>query len=147
MVAMDELWLATNTTTHQDHVIAHVVGTTVLGYVVLADAVHLLLDIGFIWKVYVDGEMGLLLHPVALMELDVPDHERKQIAADVELLLRDGAGAQPLVCLNALRAACLIKEVEIFVKPGETRLVILGEESNLELEMSVAGDSIQVAES
>ena len=144
---MDELWLATNTTTHQDHVIAHVVGTTVLGYVVLADAVHLLLDIGFIWKVYVDGEMGLLLHPVAMRELDVSDHERKQIAADVERLLRDGAGAQPLVRLNALRAPCLIKEVEILVKPGETKLVVLGEESNLQLEMSVAGDSIQVTES
>lgn len=143
---MDELWVAKNTTTHQDHVIAHVIDTTVLGYLVVADAVHLLLDIGFIWKVYVDGEMGLLPHPVAVTELEVPNDEQKEIAADVDLLLRDGTGAQPLVRLTALTSACVIKEVEILEKPGETRVIVLGEESNLELEMTLAGDSIRVDE-
>lgn len=44
---MDETWEPAETNTHQDHVIAHVIGSTVLGYLILADAIHLLLDIGF----------------------------------------------------------------------------------------------------
>ena len=146
MVAMDDRWLPVDTTTHQDHVIAHVVGTTVLGYLVLSDSVHFLLDIGFMWKIYVDGEMGLLPHPVAVSELEVADDERKQIAADVELLLRDETEARPLR-LKALTAACLIKEVEIFAKTAETKVEVVGEESNLELEMAMAGDSIRVDQS
>lgn len=141
---MSDLWLPTNTTTHQDHVIAHLVGTSVLAYFIVDDAVHLLLDIGFIWKVYVDGEMGLLPHPIAIAELEVTDEEKQWIAADVELLLRHGIGAQPLVSLSALSSSCLIEDVEIFKKEGKSKLVVLGEDYNLEL--SVAGDSITVAE-
>lgn len=146
MVAMDQPWLPVNTTTHQDHVIAHVVGTTVLGYLVLADAVHFLLDIGFIWKIYVDGEMGLLPHPVAVSELEVADDERKEIAVEVDLLLRDATEARPLR-LKALTSACLIREVEIFANTVESKVVVLGEESKLELKMSIAGDSIIVEQS
>ena len=53
-------WSAKDTTTHQDHVIAHVLGATWLGHFIEDEALYVLLDIGFIWMIYLDGEMGLL---------------------------------------------------------------------------------------
>ena len=111
---MTESWESADTTTHQDHVIAHVIGTTVLGYLLQPDAVHLLLDIGFIWKIYVDGEMGMLPHPVAVAEIDLTEDERKQIAADIDSLLRDGSDANPLGILKTFTVDCRIEEVEFF---------------------------------
>ena len=91
---MTDEWIEAATTTHQDHVIAHVIGTTVLGYFVLRDAIHLLLDIGFVWKIYVDGEMGLLPHPVAVAELEVDEESLAQLKVDIDLLLNGGDESQ-----------------------------------------------------
>ncbi len=82
-------------TTHQDHVIAHVIGATVLGYFVLDERLHVVLDIGFVWSMFVDGQMGLLPHPVATAELEVSDETRTRIRAEIEVLL-----AHPLQAEN-----------------------------------------------
>ena len=144
---MSELWLAADTTTHQDHVIAHVIGTTVLGYVLQPDAVHLLLDIGFIWKIYVDGEMGLLPHPVAVAEIELTEDNRKQIAADIDSLLRDGRDAHPLGILKSFTVDCQIQEVEFFEKGERRKLVLLGEDASLEFESSDSFESFSLVES
>lgn len=143
---MTESWKLADTTTHQDHVIAHVIGTTALAYFLQPDAVHLLLDIGFIWKTYVDGEMGLLPHPVAVAEIDVTENNRKQIAADIDLLLRGGRHANPLVILKSFTVDCVIEEVELFEKDERLKLVLLGEDASLEFETSVAGESFDLVE-
>lgn len=143
---MTDSWKLADTTTHQDHVIAHVIGTTVLGYLLQPEAVHLLLDIGFIWKIYVDGEMGLLPHPVAAAEIDLNEDDRKRIAADIELLLRDGGDANPLGVLKSLTVDCLIEEVEFFKKGEQRKLVLLGEDVSLELETSVSDGSFDLVE-
>lgn len=143
---MTDSWISVNTTTHQDHVIAHVIGTTVLGHVVLQDAVHLLLDIGFIWKIYVEGDMGLLPHPVAVAELEMSDEERKEIVADIDQLLRGIKDAGALGRLKPVSIDCLIEEVELLESGDRRRLVLHGETANLEFEMSVANNSIGVIE-
>jgi hypothetical protein len=143
---MSELWLAADTTTHQDHVIAHVIGTTVLGYLLQPDAVHLLLDIGFIWKIYVDGEMGLLPHPVAVAEIELSGDDRKRIVADIDLLLRDGRDANPLAILKPLTVDCQIEEVKFFEKGERRKLVLLGEDAGVEFETSVSGESFNLVE-
>ncbi len=38
------IWQPNDTTTHQDHVIAHVIGATVLGYFVFEEALYILLE-------------------------------------------------------------------------------------------------------
>ena len=81
---MIEEWMANETNTHQDHVIAHVIGATVVGYFILDETLHVLLDIGFVWTMFVDGEMGLLPHPVATAELAVNDQTRSEIRADID---------------------------------------------------------------
>jgi hypothetical protein len=75
------------TNTHQDHVIAHVIGATVLGHYSWDETLYVLLDIGFIWHIYLDCEMGLAPHPVVIAELELPDVIKNQLAADVEALL------------------------------------------------------------
>src|ERR1044072_9317822 len=80
-------WIPRQTNTHQDHVIAHVLDATVLGSFVFDEALYILLDIGFVWTIFLDGEMGLLPHPVAIGELAVTAELKQRIKADVELSL------------------------------------------------------------
>ncbi len=143
---MDNGWEEAATTTHQDHVIAHVIDTTVLGYFVLQDAIHLLLDIGFIWKIYVDGEMGLLPHPVAVAELELEEELLAQLKLDVDWLLKGHGEAQPLSSFVPLTTRFPIKEVELFVRGDERKLVLEGETETIQISTSTQDDSIQVTE-
>src|SRR6185369_14810067 len=138
-------WTATDTTTHQDHIIAHVLGATFLGYFVFEEALYVLLDIGFIWTIFLDGEMGLLPHPVAVSELEIDGNTREQIKADVDAALagRDEGWQQ----LKQPPVACLINEVSFFAAGDQRRLVVNGEPGNLEIEMSLDKGSIQVSSS
>ena len=66
-------WAAAETNKHQDHVIAHVIGATPLGYFIHDETAYVLLDIGFIWNIYLDMEMGLVPQVMALSELGVDE--------------------------------------------------------------------------
>src|SRR6185503_8585621 len=92
---MDD-WTQIETTTHQDHVIAHEIGATVLGYFVLDERLHILLDIGFVWSMFVDGEIGLLPHPVATVELEVSNEKRTEIGTEIDTLLAHPLHAENL---------------------------------------------------
>lgn len=137
-------WSLIDTTTHQDHVIAHVVGATILGYFIHDEALYVLLDIGFIWRVYLDGEMGLLPHPVATGELDADGEDRSTIQADIELLLREGAKAEGLRHLTQPPVNCLIEEVTLYIRGDERRLLIAGDEGSLTVDTSVSSGEIGV---
>jgi len=63
-------WTAADTNTHQDHVIAHVIGATPLGHFIWDETAYLLLDIGFVWNIYLDMEMGLVPQALAVTELN-----------------------------------------------------------------------------
>src|SRR5437660_8049066 len=89
-------WIQLETTTHQDHVIAHVLGASVLAWFVAGEAGHLLLDIGFLWTIYLDGEMNLLPQGVAISELDADEltsADKTELAFDAQLLLNEGRDA------------------------------------------------------
>ena len=144
---MDNGWEEAATTTHQDHVVAHVIDTTVLGYFVLLDAIHLLLDIGFIWKIYVDGEMGLLPHPVAVAELELEEELLAQLKLDVDWLLKGHGEAQPLRSFVPLTTRFPIKEVQLFARGDERKLVLVGETETIQIITSTQDDSIQITES
>src|SRR4029450_6545248 len=81
-------WELAETNTHQDHVIAHVIGATVLGYFVFDETAFLLLDIGFIWHMYLDGEMGLRPHPVAIAELETNQSTKSELQTHVDAALQ-----------------------------------------------------------
>jgi hypothetical protein len=134
-------WTAKETTTHQDHVIAHVIGATVLGYFVFDEALYILLDIGFVWTIFLDGEMGLLPHPVAISELEINEQDRGRIKAEIDLLL--GGHTMELVKMKPPPADCRIEDVSYFAQGDQRRLLITGEEANLAVETSLTNAEIK----
>jgi len=143
---MIEEWVATETNTHQDHVIAHVIGATVIGYFIFDETLHVLLDIGFVWSMFVDGEMGLLPHPVASAELAVSVQTRNEIQADIDNLLAHKLHAEQLRHLTQPQVECVITEVNFFACGDRRRLVVTGEEANLTIETSIETAEIRVYE-
>ena len=132
-------WTEQATSTHQDHVIAHVIGATVLGHFVFDESIYLLLDIGFFWQVYLDGEMGLLPYAVAIDELEADSEVKKQLGLDSHTLLEHQISTeQTLKQLIQAPAPCLINEVTFYVNGENWRLVMRGEENDLQLEASLA---------
>jgi len=109
-------WTAAETNKHQDHVIAHVIGATPLSYFIHDETAYVLLDIGFIWNIYLDMEMGLVPERMGLSELDV----------DAESLEKTDIECGP------------IESVELFEDGQERRLVLNGEHGILIVETSLS---------
>lgn len=112
-------WTAAETNTHQDHVIAHVICATVLGHFIWDETAYLLLDIGFVWNIYLDMEMGLVPQTVAVRELG-------ELRSFVEELEMGTYNPNP------------IESVELFENGDERRLVLHCELSDLLIETSIS---------
>ena len=108
-------WIAAETNKHQDHVIAHVIGATPTGHFIWDETAYIVLDIGFIWNIYLDMEMGLVPERLALSELNV----------DAELLQRTNVECGP------------IESAELFEDREERRLVLNCEQGQLIIETSL----------
>ncbi len=141
-------WVPRETNTHQDHVIAHVLGTTVLGYFVFDEALYLLLDIGFIWTIYLDGEMGLLPHPVATGELELDPKVKEDIRTEIDVLLQSNSTEKKLLRITRtpLHTDDLpeIREVNFFESGNRRRLELSCETATLIIETSITDAEIQV---
>src|SRR5205085_2964112 len=134
-------WTLAETNTHQDHVVAHVVGATVLGYFVADEAAHFVLDIGFIWTILLDGEMALTLERTALAELNVDEDERAALLGDVRALYETGTHA-PLARITPAPDVCQIVEVEFYTTEARRRLVIKCESASLCVETTLAPGAV-----
>jgi hypothetical protein len=133
-------WIESETTKHQDHVIAHVIGATVLGWFIAGEAAHLLLDIGFLWTIYLDGEMNLLPQGVAISELDAAEltsADKTEVAFDAQLLLSEGLDAFGLKRFTASPVECLITGVDFLTANSERRVVIHSELARISVETSL----------
>ena len=140
-------WTPLETTTHQDHVIAHVLGATVLGWFIAGEAAHLLLDIGFLWTIYLDGEMNLLPQGVAIPEMDADDltsADKTEVAFDAQLLLSEGHDAVGLKRFIAAPVECLVVAVEVQAADSERRILIRGEEGKIEVVTSLETAELNV---
>ena len=140
-------WTQLETTTHQDHVIAHVIGATVLGWFVAGEAAHLLLDIGFLWTIYLDGEMNLLPQGVAIPEIDADELSsaaKTELAFDAQLLLSEGLDAVGLKRFIASPVECLIVAVEVLAANSERRIVIQGETARIRVDASLETSELDV---
>src|SRR5438034_226950 len=122
-------WTPLETTTHQEHVIKHVIGATVLGWFIAGEAAHLLLDMGFLWTIYLDGEMNLLPQGVAIPELDADElngADKAALAFDAELLLNEGREATGLKRFMAALIDCSIGAVVLVARENDRRLTLHG---------------------
>ena len=141
-------WIEIETSKHQDHVIAHVIGATVLGWVVAGEAAHLLLDIGFLWTIYLDGEMNLLPQGVAISELEADEltsADKTELAFDAQLLLSEGRDATGLKRFKVAPVECLIAEVKFFAADSRRRIVAQGEAEQIKVDTSIEAGDISVS--
>ena len=113
-------WTPAETNTHQDHVIAHVIGATPIGYFIWDETAYLVLDIGFIWNIYLDMEMGLVPHRLAISELEADDEKKKELS-EVRNLESSPIGS-----------------IELFENGDERRLVLNCETETLVIETSLS---------
>jgi hypothetical protein len=121
-----------------------VLGTTFLGYLIFEEALYVLLDIGFIWTIFLDGEMGLLPHPVAVSELEIAAQAREQIKTDIDILLGNSTASQKLFRLTAAPVECQIREVSFFAAEARRRLMLAGEPAGLVIETCLATAEVRV---
>jgi hypothetical protein len=115
-------WTTLETNRHQDHVIAHVLGATPVSHFAHDETAYVVLDIGFIWNIYLDMEMGLVPERVAMSELGV----------DAESLQKTEVECGP------------IESVELFEDGQERRLVLHCEQGALTIETSLSHRWIRV---
>lgn len=113
-------WTVLETNTHQDHVIAHVIGATPLGHFVWDETAYVILDIGFIWNIYLNLEMGLVPERVAISELEADE------ATKNELLQAANEEASP------------IESIELFEDGDARRLVMNCERGSVVIETSIS---------
>lgn len=133
-------WAELETSTYQDHVIKHVLGATVLGWVVIEDAMHVLLDVGLLWTIYVNAEMSLMAQGVAIQDLEsdtLSSAEVMQLASDAQLLISAGREATDLGRFVAAPVECTITAVEVFASDDRRRIVIVGENAGINIETSL----------
>jgi hypothetical protein len=136
-------WSPQETSKHQDHVIAHVIGTTVRAIFILDEAAHVLLDIGFIWMIYLDGEMGLLPQSMAVAELDLDETIKAELLSDISLLHKEGRDAPlGLKRVRAAPANCLIIEVSFYADGERRRILMTGEHEHLVIDTSLTTGEI-----
>lgn len=109
-------WIGADTNTHQDHVIAHVIGATPLGHFIWDETAYILLDIGFVWNIYLDMEMGLVPQALAITELS-------ELRDFVDQANDTSTGP--------------IESVELFENEDERRLVLNCESGKLVIETSL----------
>ena len=123
-------WTRAETNTHQDHVIAHVIGATPLGHFIWDETAYLLLDICFIWNMYLNMEMGLVPSTMAITELEAEDSLKSELRSDIDQLMR---GESP-VRMKAVDQASPIESVDLFESEDGRRLVLNCEEGAVVVE-------------
>ena len=137
-------WAQQETDNYQDHVIEHVKGTTVLGFFIADEAIHLLLDIGFILTVYTDGQMALRIQSLCVSELPIEGYVKAELLNDVQLLHDEGRGAEGLAWMTPAPADCVIAEVSIYAQDDRRRVLLTGEDESLLIETALGTGEISV---
>ena len=115
-----------------------------LGYFEFDQAAHLLLDIGFFWTVFVDGEMALVLQSLAVKEFEFDDEARAELLKDMQLL-HDGVRDQgKLARMMLVPEGSLIKGVEIYAQGERRRILIKCEDVNLIVNTSLRTGEVHI---
>jgi|SRR6185369_2621103 len=138
-------WTVAETNTHQDHVIAHVIGATVVGYFVWDETAYLLLDIGFIWNIYLDGEMGLVPQSQAIAELEASEEFKREIKSDIDSISQDVADGR-LQALSVPNLTSPLQTVDFELRENLRRLVLTCEETTLVVETSLDNAEVKIYE-
>jgi hypothetical protein len=141
-------WTELETSTYQDHVIKHVLGATILGWIIIGDAVHLLLDVGLLWTIYVTTEMDLMSQSVAIQDLageNVSHSDILQFESDAQLLISKGREATGLLRLTGAPVECIVCGVALFSSDSQRRIMIAGEHADIEIVTSLDSSALTIS--
>lgn len=138
-------WSPAAVSRYQDHVIAHVLGATALGYFIIDDAAYVLLDIALIWTIYTSGEMALMPQAVVISDLYADEKVKMELLADIDRLHQ--GETERLAHMSLMPAAFLINDVSIYEKGERRRVTLLAsEDAGFTLEGSTETGEIHVKE-
>lgn len=138
-------WATVETSSHQDHVIAHVIGASVVGYFSWDETAYLLLDIGFIWNIYLDGEMGLVPQSLAITELAASDIVRQELRQDIDAI-SIGIESHRLNRMSAPPATSPIQQVDFSGRGNSRRLTLSCEDNTFVVETSLETGEVKIYE-
>ena len=138
-------WIPTETSTHQDHVIAHVVGATVEAHFIWDETAYLLLDIGFIWNIYLDGEMGLVPQTQAIAELNMEQEAKNALRADLDSV-STGLVDAAFHTIGVPSVNTPIQSVDFEASGNSRRLLLNCEEGGLVVETSLETGEVMILE-
>lgn len=127
---------------YQDHVIAHVLGATALGYFILEDAAYVLLDIALIWTIYTSAEMALMPQSVVISDLEADEALRSELSADIDRLHKGEAEA--VTRMKPMPPEFLITDVGLYARGELRRVTLQASESSFTFEGSPASGEIRV---
>ncbi|HKS29171.1 MAG TPA: hypothetical protein VJS44_15190 [Pyrinomonadaceae bacterium] len=130
---MDE-WAQAAVSRYQEHVIAHLLGATALGYFILDDAAYVLLDIALVWTVYTSGEMALMPQAVVIADLEADETVKRDLLSDIDLLHREET--ERLSRMTPMPKEFLITDVEVYAKGERCRVVLRAEDESFAFEGS-----------
>jgi hypothetical protein len=105
------------------------------------------LDIGFLWTIYLDGEMNLLPQGVAIPELDADEltsADKAELVFDAQLLLDEGSEAMGLKRFIASPVECLIVTTEVLAANSERRIIVHGEIASIQVETSLESSRVSI---
>lgn len=125
-------WTIAETNTHQDHVIAHVIGASPLGHFIWDETAYILLDIGFIWNIYLDMEMGLVPQRLAISELEADEAKKTELSSQIDVMSQRGEGPGP------------IESIELYESGDGQRLVLNCEDGKLTIETDLHHRSTRI---
>ncbi|HYO92513.1 MAG TPA: hypothetical protein VEQ40_12790 [Pyrinomonadaceae bacterium] len=130
---MDE-WPQATVSRYQDHVIAHLLGATALGYFIMDDAAYVLLDIALIWTVYTSGEMALMPQAVVISDLDADENLKLGLLADIDRLHQ--GETERLSRMTPMPVGFLISDVNVYARDESRRVVLQAEDASFVFEGS-----------
>ena len=116
-----------------------------MGYFVWDETAYLLLDIGFIWNIYLDGEMGLVPQSQAIAELEASEEFKREIKSDIDSISRDVADSR-LQELSVPDLTTPIRTVDFELRENSRRLVLTCEEGTLVVETSLDNAEVKIYE-
>jgi len=116
-----------------------VIGATLLGHFIWDETAYLLLDIGFMWNIYLDGEMGLVPQRVTVTELDADDKTKTELRTGIDLLSQGKPGKPGTPAhLTRMDHVGPIETVDFFESEDGRRLVLTCEQAIVVIETSLS---------
>jgi hypothetical protein len=103
---------------------------------------------GFLWTIYLDGEMNLLPQGVAIAELDGDDvsaADRAELTFDADLLMSEGRQASGLKRFVPASVRCVIDTVEVRGRDSQRKVLVQGDSATIAIETSVESGDVKIS--